>query len=105
MYVGSPIFPGKDKESQLAKIYNVLGTPTLHNFPDIQTLQEYRVPEMQIAPRDLKFVFPTMDDQAIDLLRILLQYSPARRATAEMAMKHRFFMNVMLPAASLIVQK
>jgi len=41
-------------------------------------------------PRRLRDIFPTASDDALDLLRNLLQFNPNRRLTAEQVLRHAY---------------
>ena len=43
------------------------------------------------APASLAALCPTLPPDGVDLLQNLLQYNPAKRMSAETAMKHPFF--------------
>ena len=42
MVTGRPLFTGVDSKNQLERIFKVLGTPTLENFPEMAQLPEYK---------------------------------------------------------------
>lgn len=45
----------------------------------------------QWRPQDLARVFPTLEEDGLDLLRRMLQYDPSRRISAKEALRHPYF--------------
>ena len=57
------------------------------NSPLAPTMLESLPPARSKRPRDM---FPTASDDALDLLRQLLQFNPNRRLTADQALRHPY---------------
>ena len=88
-----PLVAGTSEADQLDRIFRLLGTPTLTDFPGIVELPEY-TPDMPPypAPRGgLGALVPTLDSNGVDLLQKMLRYAPEKRVTAEQALEHPFF--------------
>lgn len=96
---GTPLFPGRNAQDQLKKIFKLLGTPTHeewphflpagHAFPDwLRTFQVYP------RPPSLSHVFPMIEPEGLDLLARLLDYRQAFRITAHAALSHPYFYDV-----------
>jgi len=99
MLNGRPLFPGNSDADQLQRIFMTLGTPTVQTWPGMVHLPDYnKVAEYQIYPAQpyKKFV-RRLDTVGIDLLSRMLQYDPAKRISAEAAMKHPWFRDLRLP--------
>lgn len=107
MALGRPLFPGADVPDQLLRIFRILGTPNLAQWPSLETLPGY-IHNRQRATKDwhadvwanctypkvpLEKVIPEgiLDDQGIDLLSKLLCYVPEQRLSAEQALQHPYF--------------
>lgn len=110
MYVGYPIFAGKDEDDQLKRIFKALGTPPEDFWPYILAMNGdpvtapidhdglLQIPSRasQLAfypPNNLRDLFPCMDEHAIDLLGKFLDYRPTARISASKALEHPFFTN------------
>lgn len=93
------IFPGEATNvNQLAKIFNVMGTPQETDWPGVTLLPNY-VEFEQREPLDLKPLFRSRGSDGnsqqqpldYDLLTRLLQLNPNKRMTAGQALLHHYF--------------
>jgi cyclin-dependent kinase len=90
---GRPLVAGTSEADQLDRIFRLLGTPKLPDFPGIVDLPEY-TPDLPPYPpprNGLASLVPTLDVDGVELLQKMLQYDPARRITAQAALEHSFF--------------
>eukprot|EP01039_Chlorochromonas_danica_P003863 gene3864-4220_t len=85
----SPLFPGDTDIEQLAKIFNVLGTPSPTTWLGVDMLPKYIEFEVR-QPLNLGTLFGK-NKQLIDLLLRLLELNPSKRITATEALQHPYF--------------
>jgi len=92
MITGKPLFPGKDTQDQLLRIFKIMGTPNEETWPTITELPEFKnLHNFPVFPaKNLKEVV-IMDDVAHDLFGNCLRFNPALRITAAQALVHPFF--------------
>lgn len=93
---GRPLVAGTSEGDQLDRIFRLLGTPDRADYPGIVDLPEYHpnLPRYPPPPNGFAGLVPTLDGTGVDLLSKMLQYDPARRLTANEALKHPFFYDV-----------
>lgn len=89
---GKPMFPGTSTMNQLDRIIEVTGRPSQDDIeaidsPFAATMLE-SLPRTQ--PTRLQEMFPHATDEALDLLRQLLQFNPHKRITTEGALNHPY---------------
>ncbi len=106
MHSGKPLFPGKNNEDQLLRIFRLLGTPTEHSWPHVSELPEYKKNFPMYPAQSLAQKLPTIDAHGMDLLLRLLQYQPNLRISAKDALIHRYFQEASpsVPLPSVIPQ-
>jgi len=86
---GRPLFPGMNDKDQLQKIFQILGTPTLQEWPGMAKLPEYRSNYTVYRGQNLGRIFP-LGQSGFDLLHAFLHYEPAKRISAENAIQHPY---------------
>lgn len=93
------LFQGKNEKDQLDKIFKDLGTPNEKIWPDYKEMplvKKLTFPEFPYNTLRSRFG-PYLTDSGFDLLMRLLTYDPARRISAEDALKHKYFDESPLP--------
>jgi serine/threonine protein kinase len=102
MINGRPLFPGASEQDQLNKIFKVLGTPTLAQWPGMASLPEYKTNFPSLPVQSWKRIVRKLDkDQlGVDLLSRMLQYDPAKRISADVALKHPWFRDLKVKGAA-----
>ena len=89
-----PLFCGANEKEVLFRICSVLGTPTYDTWNDgIQQANIIGIKFPTNAGTDLEKIIPGASNEAIDLMKLMLQWDPNKRATAKMLLKHPFFTN------------
>jgi len=89
LYRRSPLFPGKYETDQLAKIFQVVGTPPVTAWPEDSPVLRNNFVNNQ--PRNLQDLVPEIDPLALDLLEKMLLFDPKSRITAQAALAHPYF--------------
>lgn len=107
LLLGEPLFPGKNENDQIVRIFKLLGQPTTTSWPELRNLPLYsRFCSKTIAQpysllRQKRFASQTTSTSSglglggtpacLDLLHRLLTYDPSRRITAAEALEHDWF--------------
>lgn len=100
LMLGQPLFPGESGIDQLVEIIKVLGTPTREQIRTMNpNYMEHKFP--QIKPHPFSKVFRKADNNALDLIARLLEYTPTERLAAVQAMVHPFFDELRTPDVKL----
>lgn len=89
LYLRKPLFPGQYEGDQLNHIFQALGTPGPADWPPNSSILREAFPAR--PPRPLSTLVPEMDQQALDLLKRLLVFSPEDRISAGQALTHAYF--------------
>ncbi|KAF8233770.1 CMGC/CDK/CDC2 protein kinase [Tricholoma matsutake] len=90
---GAPLFPGDSEIDQIFKIFRILGTPNEDVWPGVSGLPDYKPAFPQWSHQDITRIVPTLDEQAIDMLKRTLTYDSAKRISAKRALDHPYFGN------------
>lgn len=101
-----PLFKGEEtkmdnkkqvpfQENQLLKILEILGTPTLDNWPSLNSYPEYsQLSRFTLFPPNLKAWYHSNSGTNVNCLKLLsqlLEYDPAKRINALDALQHPWF--------------
>ena len=98
MINGKALFMGNSESDQLKKIFEIKGTPNENYASQLRELPEWGVGNNNFESypeKSFKEVFPNLDAEGIDLLQKFLQLEPEKRISAEEALKHSFFADLM----------
>ncbi|XP_074662572.1 cyclin-dependent kinase 7-like [Tubulanus polymorphus] len=91
-----PIFPGETDIDQLSKIFEVVGTPTEENWPDLKSLPDY-IDFKPVPSIPFSSIFTAAGDDVLEMLETLLQLDPLKRCTATTGLKKPYFSNKPAP--------
>mmetsp|Transcript_3285 Transcript_3285/g.9145 ORF Transcript_3285/g.9145 Transcript_3285/m.9145 type:complete len:399 (-) Transcript_3285:136-1332(-) len=101
LMLGQPLFPGESGVDQLVEIIKVLGTPTREEIHAMNpNYTEFKFPQIKAHPWS-KVFSKKLPPEAVDLVALLLQYTPTKRPSAAVAMTHPYFDELRSPATTL----
>ncbi|KAK9269195.1 hypothetical protein L1049_000964 [Liquidambar formosana] len=88
-----PLFPGTSDIDQLSRIFNVLGNLTEETWPDCVKLPDYKTISFSKVenPSGLEACLPNCSTDEILLVKKLVCYDPASRATAMELLHDKYF--------------
>ncbi|KAJ8406993.1 hypothetical protein AAFF_G00292690 [Aldrovandia affinis] len=92
LYTLRPLFPGNSEVDEIFKICQVLGTVKKSDWPEgyqLAAAMSFRFP--QCVPTNLKTLIPNASNEAISLMRDMLQWDPKKRPTAVQALRYPYF--------------
>ncbi|XP_054863297.1 serine/threonine-protein kinase MAK isoform X9 [Amphiprion ocellaris] len=92
LYTLRPLFPGNSEVDEIFKICQVLGTVKKTDWPEgyqLASAMNFRFP--QCVPTHLKTLIPNASNEAIALMRDMLQWDPKKRPTAVQALRYPYF--------------
>ncbi|XP_058640316.1 cyclin-dependent kinase 11B isoform X2 [Onychostoma macrolepis] len=94
-----PLFPGKSEIDQINKIFKDLGSPSEKIWPGYSELPAVKKMTFTEYPyNNLRKRFGALlSDQGFDLMNKFLTYCPAKRISADEALKHEYFRESPLP--------
>jgi protein kinase len=102
LYIQRPLFPGSNEFDQVNKICSVLGTPSQADWPEGYRLAAHlNFSFPHYVSTSLESLIPNASSEAIQLMRALMQWDPAKRLTAEQCLQHPYFAGSGAPRQSL----
>ncbi|XP_025202581.1 protein kinase shaggy isoform X1 [Melanaphis sacchari] len=96
LMLGQPIFPGDSGVDQLVEIIKVLGTPTREQIREMNpNYTEFKFPQIKSHPWSkasfIKVFRMRTPAEAVELVSVLLEYTPSLRVSPLQACAHAFF--------------
>ncbi|XP_037105262.1 serine/threonine-protein kinase MAK-like isoform X1 [Syngnathus acus] len=92
LYTLRPLFPGNSEVDEIFKICQVLGTLKKADWPEGHVLassMNFRFPKC--VPTCLSSLIPNASDEAITLMKDMLQWDPKKRPNAAQALRYPYF--------------
>ncbi|XP_047423698.1 serine/threonine-protein kinase MAK isoform X10 [Mugil cephalus] len=92
LYTLRPLFPGNSEVDEIFKICQVLGTVKKTDWSEgyqLASAMNFRFP--QCVPTHLKTLIPNASNEAIALMKDLLQWDPKKRPTAVQSLRYPYF--------------
>uniref|UniRef100_A0A0K0FKX0 Cyclin-dependent kinase 7 n=1 Tax=Strongyloides venezuelensis TaxID=75913 RepID=A0A0K0FKX0_STRVS len=86
----TPIFTGRSDIDQLSKIFNLLGTPKLEDWPLMVELPGYCEPKQEPGI-ELNQVFTAASEDLLELIRGTFIFNPLKRYTATQCLESSYF--------------
>jgi cyclin-dependent kinase 1 len=86
-----PLFQGDSEIDQIFRIFRVLRTPTEEIWHGVSELPDFKATFPNWTRDTLASQVPTLDNDAVDLLKQMLIYNPGLRMSAKKAVNHRYF--------------
>lgn len=89
----TPLLQGTSDLDQLSKTFEVLGSPTKENWPDVDQLPDYV--EFRPSPGfPLEEIFSAAGDDLIHLLKGLFALDPKRRLTSTQCLSMKILIDI-----------
>ncbi|KAK6179419.1 hypothetical protein SNE40_011784 [Patella caerulea] len=87
-----PLFPGDSDLDQLSRIFQVTGTPTTEDWPEMKALPDY-IQFKEYPRQPLKDIFIAASEDLLEVLESMLCLDPLRRCTAKEGLQMNYFSN------------
>ncbi|CEG41813.1 cmgc cdk cdc2 protein kinase [Plasmopara halstedii] len=94
MVIKKPFFAGDSEIDQLYRIFQTFGTPNEMTWPGVTKLRDYAPTFPKWKRKNMRELFPQLDESGLNLLESMLRYDPATRISAKEALRHPFFDDV-----------
>jgi len=105
LYIGRPLFPGKSTVDQITRIMEITGRPTEQQIEEIFGGSSAHIlleKVNRVMTRSIESLLPNANDDAIDLIKKLLQFCPSDRLTIEQTLQHPYVSKYREPAEEMM---
>ncbi|XP_005103387.1 cyclin-dependent kinase 7 [Aplysia californica] len=99
LLIRAPFLQGDTDLDQLSKTFQVLGTPSEADWPDMKYLPDYVVFK-EHPKHPMKEIFTAASDDLLELLDSLLALNPSKRCSASQALQMSYFSSKPAPTPS-----
>ncbi|XP_061721361.1 cyclin-dependent kinase 20-like isoform X2 [Cydia pomonella] len=100
MILKKPLFAGESDIEQLAIVLQHLGTPTEETWPGHAQLPDFhKITFPESSPTPWSELIPTVEADAVHLIKCCLYYDADKRISAKQALLHQWFQTRPLPAS------
>ncbi|XP_030608372.1 serine/threonine-protein kinase MAK-like isoform X1 [Archocentrus centrarchus] len=92
LYTLTPLFPGNSEVDEILKICQVLGTLKKSDWLggyNLAVSMNFRFP--RCVPTSLRSLIPNASDEAVALMKDMLQWDPEKRPSAAQALRYPYF--------------
>ncbi|KAL4712151.1 hypothetical protein ACJJTC_011012 [Scirpophaga incertulas] len=89
LHTRAPLLPASSDSEQLHAIFRLIGRPPRYEWPDSVSIMRDSFPDY--PPKDLAYVIPNAHPHALDLIKRMLVFDPAKRLTALDCLEHPYF--------------
>ncbi|KAJ8704694.1 hypothetical protein PYW07_011882 [Mythimna separata] len=89
LHTRKPLLPGASDSDQLHEIFRLIGRPSRQEWPENVSIMLDSFPAYQ--PQDLAEVIPRIHPHALELIKGMLIFDPAKRLTALDCLEHPYF--------------
>jgi len=92
MMLGKPLFPGVSTINQIERVLELIGRPTKEDLESVKAPQAPNILSTlpPSKPKNWKDLFPSINKDALDLIKHLLVFNPNKRLSVEQALKHPY---------------
>ena len=99
MLAGCPMAPGESDIQQLGLVLQLFGPANEQTWPGVSKLPDYDkiIFDDDMERHPLRQAFPLLPSDALTFLEVVLQLDPAKRPSAEEALRHDYFFQEPLP--------